>query len=172
MSDYSREFSPVDKIDAEKELKEACDALKKQGIKHWLSSGTLLGIYRDGKFLKDDTDIDIGIMTNEIPVLKGYELEIVRSFGDIMQTVYRSPRNIAIDLMWLDMQGAEFKVLKAAPMILNTVKVIFSEISLVEMYEGAPLYNQFRAWLKTKGFDVKKEEIVSKDMGNALFVKK
>ena len=98
-------FIEIDKIDAEIELKEVCDALKKQGIKHWLSSGTLLGIYRDGKFLKDDSDIDIGIMTDEIPVLKGYELEIVRSFGDVMQTVYRSPRDIAIDLMWFYEKG-------------------------------------------------------------------
>ena len=76
-----------------------------------------------------------------------------------------------IDLMWLDMQGAEFKVLKAAPIILNTVSVIFSEVSLVEMYEGVPLYNQFKSWLKTKGFVVVKEEIISPDMGNVLFVR-
>ena len=77
-----------------------------------------------------------------------------------------------IDFLWIDMQGAEFKVLQAAPLILKTVKVIFSEVSLKEMYEGTPLYNQFKTWLQTKGFTVKKEELLHEDMGNVLFVKK
>ena len=76
-----------------------------------------------------------------------------------------------IDFMWIDMQGAEFKVLQAAPMILKTVSVIFSEVSLIEMYEGVPLYDKFKSWLKTEGFEVKKEEILSQDMGNVLFVR-
>ena len=76
-----------------------------------------------------------------------------------------------IDFMWLDMQGAEYKVLKAAPKVLATVSVIFTEVSLIEMYEGIPLYNQFKSWLETKGFVVAKEEIISPDMGNVLFVR-
>ncbi len=95
----------VDSVDAEVELKEVCEALRKQGIKHWLSSGTLLGIYRDGKFIDGDTDIDIGIMSDKVPIIDGYELKIMKIFGEVMQTVYRSPRNIAIDLMWFYEKG-------------------------------------------------------------------
>lgn len=100
-------FITVDSIDAEVELKFVCDALTKQGIKHWLSSGTFLGIYRDGKFLEDDTDIDIGIISDKIPILEGYKLETVKIYGDIMQTIFRSPRNIAIDLMWFYERGKD-----------------------------------------------------------------
>ncbi|MCK4517421.1 FkbM family methyltransferase [Candidatus Babeliales bacterium] len=77
-----------------------------------------------------------------------------------------------IDFLWLDMQGAEFKVLQAAPKTLAKVKVIFSEVSLKEMYDGAPLYDQFKNWLETKGFVVKKEELPNEEMGNVLFVRK
>lgn len=97
-------FRNVDAIDTEIELQEVCEALRKQGIKHWLSSGTLLGIYRDGGFLKDDTDIDIGIMSTKLPILD-YKLETIRIFGKVMQTVYRSPRDIAVDLMWFYEEG-------------------------------------------------------------------
>ena len=36
-------------------------SLGKEQIVYWCYAGTLLGIIRDGNFLKDDTDIDIGV---------------------------------------------------------------------------------------------------------------
>ena len=36
-------------------------SLSKEQIVYWLYAGTLLGTIRDGNFLKDDTDIDIGV---------------------------------------------------------------------------------------------------------------
>ncbi|ULQ56252.1 FkbM family methyltransferase [Flavihumibacter rivuli] len=74
-----------------------------------------------------------------------------------------------IDLMWLDMQGAEYKVLKAAPRILQTVKLIYSEVSLIETYEGVVLYPQYRDWLAMQGFKVIREDLPYEDMGNVLF---
>jgi len=35
-----------------------------------------------------------------------------------------------IDFMWLDLQGAEYDVLKSSPRMLATTKVIFSEVTL------------------------------------------
>jgi len=77
-----------------------------------------------------------------------------------------------IDVMWLDMQGMEFKVLKSSPTILKTVLVLYTEVSLREMYEGAPLYKEYRIWLEQQGFKVVKEELPWEDMGNVLFVRK
>ncbi len=77
-----------------------------------------------------------------------------------------------IDLMWLDLQGAEMSVLKSSPNILNTTKAIFSEVSLKQMYENTPLYPEFRAWLETQGFSVAWEDLPYEDMGNVLFVRK
>jgi hypothetical protein len=37
------------------------EVLNKLGLKHWVSAGTLLGLHRDGGFIADDTDIDIGV---------------------------------------------------------------------------------------------------------------
>lgn len=76
-----------------------------------------------------------------------------------------------IDFMWLDMQGGELKALRGGEKILETTQVIYTEVSLMEMYEGAPLYAQLRLWLQDRGFQIVKEELSWEDMGNVLFVK-
>jgi len=76
-----------------------------------------------------------------------------------------------VDFMWLDMQGAEYATLKASSKILNSLKVLYTEVSLMEMYEGVPLYEEYKTWLESLGFKAAIEEIPWKDMGNVLFVK-
>lgn len=76
-----------------------------------------------------------------------------------------------IDVLWLDMQGMEYAVLQSSPEILKTVKIIYTEISLVEMYEGVTLYEEYKKWLLSLGFEVIKEELLWKDMGNVLFAR-
>lgn len=76
-----------------------------------------------------------------------------------------------IDFMWLDMQGGEMKALEGGQEILKTTKIIYTEVSLMEMYEGVPLYDQFRKWMEERGFVVVQEELLWEDMGNVLFVR-
>jgi 2-O-methyltransferase len=76
-----------------------------------------------------------------------------------------------VDFLWLDMQGLELPVLQAAPVILATVTAIYAEVSLVETYEGAPLYPELASWLEAAGFKVALERLPWKDMGNVLFVR-
>jgi FkbM family methyltransferase len=78
----------------------------------------------------------------------------------------------SVDLLWLDMQGAELKMLAASKTILPTVKVIHSEVSTKETYEGTCTYNQLADFLKSHGFTVMIEAIPhGADMGNVLFVR-
>jgi len=77
-----------------------------------------------------------------------------------------------IDAMWLDMQGAEPVVLKASEKIIRTVKVICSEVSFIELYKDQILYDEYRKWLESLGFEVKKEEFFkNNEGGNVLFVR-
>ena len=77
-----------------------------------------------------------------------------------------------VDLLWLDMQGFEYQMLKASNKILPSVKVIHTEISTRETYEGVLTYNSFRKWLEEQNFNVAIEAIPEgTDMGNALFVR-
>lgn len=78
-----------------------------------------------------------------------------------------------VDLLWLDMQGFELKMLQASKRILDTVSVIHTEVSVKETYEGVGQYEDLKSFLENKGFEVVLKAIPSGwDMGNVLFVRK
>lgn len=77
-----------------------------------------------------------------------------------------------IDFMWLDMQGYEPVVLFSAQETLLKVKYIYSEVSLIETYEGVMLYPEFKKKLEDFGFEVVFEDLPWVDMGNVLFKNK
>lgn len=83
--------------------------------------------------------------------------------------------NHAIDCLWLDVQGHELNILRAAPNIVKNVKVIYTEVGFVEGYEGQPQYEEVKAWLEKHGFqEVGRdfENMTDWFFGNALFVQK
>jgi FkbM family methyltransferase len=80
-----------------------------------------------------------------------------------------SIRDVA--LLWLDLQGMELNVLKSGARMLKNVRVLYTEVSLVETYKNGPLYPELRDWLEDNGFKVQREEITGL-MGNVLFVRK
>jgi 2-O-methyltransferase len=75
-----------------------------------------------------------------------------------------------IDFMWLDLQGHELRVLRAAPLCLQTTRVIHAEVILKPLYAGCVLYPELRAWLEGQGFEVVCEALPWPDAGNVLFV--
>jgi FkbM family methyltransferase len=73
------------------------------------------------------------------------------------------------DLLWLDLQGAELRTIQAAPRILSTVRLVYMEVSLVELYAGSPLYPEARQWMAAHGFKPEWEAFPWRDAGNVLF---
>ncbi len=72
----------------EKNIVEAHKILNSIGVTHWLTDGTLLGFYREGKILSHDIDADFGVFIKDYKkeiidafVQNGWELELV--FGKI-----------------------------------------------------------------------------------------
>lgn len=76
-----------------------------------------------------------------------------------------------IDFLWLDLQGMEYEVLKASPNIMKDVKVIYTEVNLVALYDGTLLYPEYKRWLLDQGFKVEKKFIPWRDAGNVLFIR-
>ena len=78
---------------------------------------------------------------------------------------------IHCDFLWLDMQGMELAALKAAPRLFATVKALYIEVSLTELYAGCPLYPEVRSFLEAGGFKVTQEQFGSASWGTVLFVR-
>jgi FkbM family methyltransferase len=77
-----------------------------------------------------------------------------------------------VDFLWLDLQGHELAVLAASPRVLSSARAVHTEVSLKQTYKGVPLYPEFRLWLENKGFEVVREALPWRDMGNVLLVRR
>lgn len=76
-----------------------------------------------------------------------------------------------VDFLWLDMQGHELAALRGAGDLLDTVTAIYTEVSLIELYEDAPLYHEVRTWLEHRGFRVHGVDFSYAEAGDVLFVR-
>jgi FkbM family methyltransferase len=76
-----------------------------------------------------------------------------------------------IDGMWLDMQGYELAVLKAAGPILETSRAMILEVLAKELYAGAPLWPEVQAWLESQGFRIEQEHWYRESFGDVLAVR-
>ena len=57
-----------------------------------------------------------------------------------------------IDVIWMDLQGAELLALKGLGSMLDTVQVIQTELEMNPMYENQCLFNDVDIFLTEKGF--------------------
>jgi FkbM family methyltransferase len=76
-----------------------------------------------------------------------------------------------IDLAWLDMQGYEPILLQNSPIAVSKIRFLYTEVSLIETYEGVIKYPEYKDWLLQNGFRIVFEDLPYKDMGNVLFEK-
>lgn len=80
-----------------------------------------------------------------------------------------------LDFMWLDVQGYALHILKAAPQLLKTLKVLFVEVEFIQAYENQYQYAEVKQWLEQNGFvEIGKdfENTQRWFYGNALFERK
>lgn len=76
-----------------------------------------------------------------------------------------------VDFLWLDAQGGEFDILRGGQKTLETVQALYLEVSLLEGYSGAAMYEELRTWLGEKGFVPTIERIPWAEGGNVFFTR-
>lgn len=97
-------IGPIDVILAQDVLNEGMNQI---GIKHWISSGTLLGFYRDKGFIPHDTDLDVNVFSDRPVLIKPVGFEPIRSMtyrGHPMQTAYMK-KGVIFDIYYFYEDG-------------------------------------------------------------------
>jgi len=101
----------------------------------------------------------------------GQEEVDVCTLDDWCQQNGIDPRRI--DILKLDVQGAELKSLYGARNLLRHVKLVYLEVSFVPIYKDCPLERDVDAFLRESGF--RRREIYPSDQphhwGDALYVR-
>lgn len=75
-----------------------------------------------------------------------------------------------IDLIHMDVQGAELLVLRGAGEILSRTKAIWLEIENVSLYKNQPLAAEMQAFMEQNGF-IKMKDTVAEISGDHLYIR-
>lgn len=79
--------------------------------------------------------------------------------------------NIDVDMINIDIQGAELRALMGAERTLRNVKWIYTEISVEPLYAGQVLEPELNAWLAERGFEQTLKSMTPYAWGDALYVR-
>lgn len=77
----------------------------------------------------------------------------------------------ALDLLYMDTQGAELKVLQGAGAVMERINFVLTEVTRNRMYEGAPDLAELMAHLAPLGFTLNNVNFDRHHHGDALFVR-
>jgi FkbM family methyltransferase len=77
----------------------------------------------------------------------------------------------AIDILYMDVQGAELEVLKGSTKTLQSVDYVFSEVSYGGLYQHDACIEDVQAFLRCFGFRLNWVDINQHGWGDALFIR-
>lgn len=86
--------------------------------------------------------------------------------SDLIQSL-NSP---IVDLIWMDVQGAELMILKDLETFFPKIRAIYLEVEIVELYEGEGLYPDISKLLQSNGFFIADEFRSKEKVENVLFL--
>jgi FkbM family methyltransferase len=103
-------------------------------------------------------------------------VEMVTNRLDHLVAFLRSNGHAAVcdqcDMLYMDTQGAELKVLRGAGAVLDGINYLLTEVTRNEMYAGAPTLNALVAYLEPLGFTLNNVNFSWHHHADALFVRK
>ena len=77
----------------------------------------------------------------------------------------------AVDLLWIDLQGAELRAFRGMGDLLRTVKIIYTEVEYKPMYQGQPTHQELAEFMKANGFQLRQRMNTSEWFGNEMYVR-
>ena len=114
------------------------------------------------RMARDENDSFAGVReTGEVLALP------VRTLDRELDEAGVSPESV--DVLVLDVQGAELLCLKGAPRVLKAARYIETEVSREPVYQGGVLLSELEPWLNERGY-VRKTSVRRPHM-NTIFVR-
>ena len=96
--------------------------------------------------------------------------EIIEVSSTTLSSFMEQQKIKSVDIIWMDLQGAELKALKGLSDRLDDVHFIFIEVEFFEIYSGQPLWKDIKKFLKKNSFIPVGFTDRSEHFGNAVFV--
>jgi len=97
--------------------------------------------------------------------------DITVTSTSLIETTTIDSLGLTVDMLNLDIQGAELEALKGATRTLAGVQWIYTEISIEELYEGQPLEDEITDWLSARGFTQTFRALTDYGWGDCLYVR-
>lgn len=85
---------------------------------------------------------------------------------DTMMKKYNIPR---VDVIWMDLQGAELLALQGLGDYIKTVKYIHTEVSFKEMYSGQVMFEELNQYIISHNFNLKNKLNTSGWQDDAIY---
>jgi FkbM family methyltransferase len=87
-----------------------------------------------------------------------------------LKTFMQERRIGLIDLLWMDIQGAELMALRGLGEYIDRVRIIHSEVGFFPIYADQPLFRDIKAYLNAHGFRLVSFTTMGRYFGDAVFV--
>ena len=88
---------------------------------------------------------------------------------DTIMEKYGIPR---VDIIWMDLQGAELLALKGLGKQLQNVQYIYTEITHIEMYSGQVMFNELNNFILSNDFIIKNKLSLTGWQEDVIYEKK
>lgn len=89
-----------------------------------------------------------------------------------LKALFKQERIESVDLMWMDIQGAELAALRGAQEDLARIKLIHLEVAFFEVYKNQPLFKEIKSFLGKNDFAFLTFTQISRYAGDAIFVRR
>lgn len=89
--------------------------------------------------------------SGKYPVEK-YSQKLIKVEAITLESFMQNNNIFSVDIMWVDIQGAELMALKGLGDNIKALKLLHLEVEFIEIYKGQPLFSAIHSYLSEHGF--------------------
>ncbi len=104
--------------------------------------------------------------------IEQYAQEEIKVDSITLNNFIKDKKIAQVDILWMDIQGAELMALHGLKRNISIVKLIHLEVEFMEIYENQPLFEKINSFLKSKNFAFAGFTNYGEYSGDAIFLNK